>query len=169
MLLVWVFNYMTYCLTSGVHENTSGPSGNMQRGSKKICDFRKCLCRAVSSQPLQTRSCLLHSILWYFFPLFLASLCVPFLKPKLSGFELKTAVPSAVPWEEDVVLHGCNQTTECLEQKERLTFHAELSVKNEKSGQHGLNELTLLHRDKTHCTVHYSHTDIFLLHQGKDL
>lgn len=36
--------------------------------AKKICDFRKCLCRAVSSQPLQTRSCLLHSILWYFFP-----------------------------------------------------------------------------------------------------
>lgn len=64
-----------------------------------------------------------------------------FPKPKLSEFELTTAVPSAVPWEGDGVLHGCNQTTEFLEQKERLTLHAELSVKNEKSGQHGLNEL----------------------------
>lgn len=64
-----------------------------------------------------------------------------FPKPKLSGFELTTAVPSAVPWEGDVALYGCNQTTECLEQKEGLTLHAELSVKNEKSGQHGLNEL----------------------------
>lgn len=45
-----------------------------------------------------------------FFPLFLASLCAAFPKPKLSGFELTTAVPSAVPWEGDVVLHGCNKT-----------------------------------------------------------
>lgn len=76
--------------------------------AKKICDFRKCLCRAVSSQPLQTRSRLLHE----YFVVFFASLCAAFPKPKLSWFELTTAVPSAVPWEGDVVLHGCNKTTE---------------------------------------------------------
>lgn len=68
-----------------------------------------------------------------------------------------------------MVLHGCNQTIECLEQKERLTLHAELSVRNEKSGQHGLNELVLLLRDKTHCTVQYSHKDIFPVQKGRYL
>lgn len=159
MLLLWVFNYsdlLSYIWTPWKHFS---PSGSRHRGSKKkICDFRKCFCRAVSSQPLQTRSCLLHSTLRHFLPLFIARPCAPFPKPKLSGSELTTVLPSAVPWERDVVLHGYNQTTLCLEQKERLTLYAELSVQKEKSGQHGLpgfrSNYTIAYKNTPlHCPV----------------
>lgn len=72
--ICFCFEYLiilTYCLsTSGLHENTSVLQEAGTEAAKKICDFRKCLCRAVSRQLLQTRSCLLHSILRPFLPLF---------------------------------------------------------------------------------------------------
>lgn len=114
-MICFFFGYfiiLTYCLTSGLHENTSVLQEAGTEAAKKICDFRKCLCRAVSSQPLQTRSSLLHSILWHFLPLFLASLCAPFPNPEVSGSELTTVALAAVPWEWDVALHGCNQKSD---------------------------------------------------------